>query len=287
MSCGTGEVLDCQCDEQAGQRQPRQRPPEGFTAEPNLRRQAGEDEVLELFDGLEEEESDHCRQDTDDGTEQEQYEIASAAKQLDGIGSRGHVAGIRESIRGFMRHPFGSSFRGGRVPGHRQRRKVSACGLSCAVGADVSWTRLRWTSVNSSPSAGSTTRTATPKTIEQARERRARSCRVGDGELLRQQVRMLRNAPGPDHGCDRARRERSGSASGAAAKQDEHGDSADEREDHERQRVALEAVEDEPRVAAAARRGRRPRAPRSRWRRRARGCRSTARGRERRHAGRR
>ena len=60
---------------------------------------------------------------------------------------------------------------------------------------------------------------------------------------------MLRDAPAPDHGGDGADRERASAAPRAAAKQHEYGEAAEEREDHERQPVAGEAVEEVPRVA--------------------------------------
>jgi hypothetical protein len=71
-------VTDRQCDQQAGQREARQRPPERLVAEPNLTGQAREDEMLDLFDGLQEEVGDGCGDHTDQGAEDEQDEIASA-----------------------------------------------------------------------------------------------------------------------------------------------------------------------------------------------------------------
>ena len=70
--------------------------------------------------------------------------------------------------------------------------------------------------------AGSTRTTATPKTISRPVSVALGAAASVDGELLRQQVGMLRDAPGPDHGGDRADRERAGAAPGAAVQQDEH-----------------------------------------------------------------
>jgi hypothetical protein len=88
------------------------------------------------------------------------------------------------------------------------------------------------------------------KKDEQASQSRVRSCSSGDGELLRQQIRMLRDAPRPDHGADRARGERTRAATGAAAEQDEHCGAADERENDDRQRVSGEPIEPEPSIVA-------------------------------------
>ena len=55
---------------------------------------------------------------------------------------------------------------------------------------------------------------------------------------------MLGDGPAPDHGHDGARREHASAAPSATAKQDQHCEPADEREHHERQPVAHEAVED-------------------------------------------
>ena len=55
---------------------------------------------------------------------------------------------------------------------------------------------------------------------------------------------MLGDGPAPDHGRDGAHRQDAGSPLRAASKQDQYPDPADDRDHHERQPVALEAVED-------------------------------------------
>ena len=66
---------------------------------------------------------------------------------------------------------------------------------------------------------------------------------------------MLCDGPAPDHGDDGAGGEHARAPRGAPAEQDEHRDAADDREDHERQSVALQPVED---VRASAWRATRP-----------------------------
>ena len=83
---------------------------------------------------------------------------------------------------------------------------------------------------------------------QHARERGARRGGGGDRERLRKQVRVLCDPPAADHGGDGSDREGPGSAARAAAQQDEHGASAQRGHDHQRERVAGEAVIEVARV---------------------------------------
>ena len=84
------------------------------------------------------------------------------------------------------------------------------------AGLDVSSTKLRWTRVNSSAIAGSTTTTATPKTISTLVSVALGAAASAIVSCCGQQVGVLGDAPGPDHGGDRSDRERAGAAAGVA-----------------------------------------------------------------------
>ena len=88
--------------------------------------------------------------------------------------------------------------------------------LTMRCGLSVSWTRSRCASVNSSAIDGSTSTTATPKTISTLVSVALGAAASSIVRVLRQQVRVLRDAPAPDHGGDRADGERARAAHGAA-----------------------------------------------------------------------
>ena len=123
--------------------------------------------------------------------------------------------------------------------------------------------RLRWASVNSRAIDGSTSTTATPKTISTPVSVALGAAPSSIVSVLRQQVRVLGDAPAPDHGDDGADRERRGRRGARRGEQHEHGGAAQRRDDHERQPVAGEAVVDVARVGVqrddARRRRARPR----------------------------
>ena len=78
--------------------------------------------------------------------------------------------------------------------------------------------RLRWTSVNSSPIAGSTMKTATPNTINKPASVALGAAASSMVSFSGQEVGPLRDAPAPDHGGHRANRQRAGSAPIAGSK---------------------------------------------------------------------
>lgn len=122
------------------------------------------------------------------------------------------------------------------MAGRSLRGGASGSGL-----ADSSIT-FRCASVNSSSIAGSTSTIAAPNTMSTALSV-ARCGRVVDRQILRQQILVLGDSPPPDHGGDRADRERAGTPARVATQQ-QHARAGHERRDDERQSVADEAVVD-------------------------------------------
>ena len=103
VSSGPRQVADRQRDQQAGQREQRQRPPGRRRVEPESLRQVGEQPLLQPRDEFEETVGDRRDGDADEGREHQQLHVATRSEQHERVGSHVPSSVLRPERRHITR----------------------------------------------------------------------------------------------------------------------------------------------------------------------------------------